>query len=177
MQQNAWPEEERRKKRANSIELAPCRRAIKGKSLDIEIENLKMPPKSRAAGTDAGATRGVEGCVENRCNLRVMKSARWWKEDVRDDVVKNEGAEKRRRAAALGALLGCWAALRPFSTMGPAETSLTNMGRCRTVRGAAVHLAIGKPGGVDRVNAHSPRHCVLVIDGRRILYRPNSMIG
>lgn len=56
-----------------------------------------------------------------------MKSARWWKEDVRDDVVKNEGAEKRRRAAALGALLGCWAALRPFSTMGPAETSLTNL--------------------------------------------------
>jgi hypothetical protein len=45
-----------------------------------------------------------------------MKSARWWKEDVRDDVVKNEGAEKRRRAAALtllGVLLG-WAALGAF---------------------------------------------------------------
>lgn len=70
MQQNAWPEAERKEKRANSIELAPCRLAMKGKSLDIESENLKMPPESRAARTGTEAMRGAEGCVENRCNLR-----------------------------------------------------------------------------------------------------------
>lgn len=165
------------KKRANSIELAPCRLAIKGKSLDIEM-NIPRCPQSLVP-----LERTLKLCGVRKAALRiavtevVMKSARWWKEDVRDDVVKNEGAEKRRRAAALGALLGCWAALRPFSTMGPAETSLTNLARLRTVRDAASNLAIGKPGGVDRVNVRSTRHCVLVIDGGRIRHGPNSMIG
>lgn len=46
--------------------------------------------------------------------------------------------------------------------MEPAETSLTNPGRLRTVRDAGAHLAIGKTGGVDRADAR-PSHTVYLL--------------
>lgn len=65
VQQNAWPEAEGKAKRANSIELAPCRLATKSKSLDIESENPKMPQSL------VPLERALKLCGERKAALRI----------------------------------------------------------------------------------------------------------